>query len=163
MAELVEDFRSAFRAHPAGVALITATTPDGPVGLTASSVTSVSIDPPALSFSVTKADGSAGGVLRADSFVVHLLGEAHAPLAVAFATSGAERFTADQGWGSLPTGEPHLPSAPIALRARSLQTVRTGSSQLVIAEVLSTHRGPESERLIYQDRQFHTLRQPQAA
>lgn len=163
MAELVDDFRSAFRGHPAGVALITAATPEGPVGLTASSVASVSIDPPTISFSVTKEGGSAGGVLQADSFVVHLLGEPHIPLALAFSTPGAERFTADQGWQTLETGEPHLPSAPVAIRARAAEIVRAGSSRLVLAEVLSIRQGPPSAPLVYQNRRFHVLADSHAA
>ena len=78
-------FKAAFRGHPAGVALITARTADGPSGLTASSVASLSVDPPALSFSVTRATGSAGAILSADSYVVHLLAGQHAALARAFA------------------------------------------------------------------------------
>lgn len=157
MTDLTEGFKAAFRGHPAAVAIITAQTPEGPVGLTASSVASVSVAPPALSFSVTKSDGSAGGVLGADSFLVHLLGEEHAELAQSFAVSGSARFTADQGWGALATGEPHLAGAPVALRARAVQVVPSGSSRLVLAEIVEIHAGPERERLIYQDRRFHTL------
>lgn len=157
MSDLAEAFTSAFRGHPAGVAIITATTPGGPTGITASSVASVSIDPPTISFSVTKHNGSAGRLLAAESFLVHLLGEDHAPLAASFATSGAERFTAEQRWEALASGEPYLPSAPIALRTRAVQVVPSGSSRLVLAEVLSVHRGPSSAPLVYHNRGFHTL------
>ncbi|GAA3663595.1 flavin reductase family protein [Microbacterium marinilacus] len=159
MSTLVEDFKAAFRGHPAGVALITAQTADGPVGLTASSVASVSVDPPALSFSVTKTEGSAGGVLAAPSFLVHLLGESHAPVAEAFARSGSPRFTPEQGWAALSSGEPHLTDAPVALRARALSVVPSGSSRLVLAEVIGVHHGPTSPPLIYQNRRFLSLLQ----
>ena len=43
---VTEAFKDAFRAHPAGVAIITAKGSSGPVGLTASSVSSVSAEPP---------------------------------------------------------------------------------------------------------------------
>ena len=43
---ITDAYKSAFRGHPAGVAVITAEGPDGPTGLTASSVASVAIDPP---------------------------------------------------------------------------------------------------------------------
>nr|WP_243752054.1 flavin reductase family protein [Leucobacter weissii] len=160
---MLDAFKGAFRAHPAGVAIITADTPEGPVGLTASSVASVSVEPPALSFSVTKSGGSAGGVLRAPSFLVHLLGASQAPIAEAFATSGADRFTPEQGWSFLPSGEPHLVSAPVALRARPIEIVSVGPSRLVLAEVLSVHPGPEEDRLLYQNRRFHVLPLVQAA
>ena len=39
-------FGAIFGSHPAGVAVITAEGPDGPVGLTASSLSLVSADPP---------------------------------------------------------------------------------------------------------------------
>ena len=49
-----ELLKAAFRRYPTGVAVISAAGPDGLVGLTASSVASVSLDPPALSFSVLR-------------------------------------------------------------------------------------------------------------
>ena len=64
---LVRDYKEAFRHHPAGVALITAATATGPVGLTASSVASVALDPTALVFSVTRATGSAGALLGVEA------------------------------------------------------------------------------------------------
>lgn len=155
--DMVTAFKDAFRSHPAGIALITAQTDAGPVGLTASSVASVGIDPAALAFSVTRATGSAGGLLSADSYVVHLLDRAHLEVARQFAVSGGERFTPEQGWRALETGEPYLPSARAALRARTLQTSAVGGSTLVLAEVLEIRLGTTGEPLIYQDRTFHAL------
>lgn len=155
--DLVTAFKDAFRTHPAGIALITAQTADGPVGLTASSVASVGIDPAALAFSVTRATGSAGGLLSADSYMVHLLDREQLHIAQQFAVSGGERFTAEQGWDTLDTGEPYLPSARAALRARTLQTSAVGGSTLVLAEVLDIRLGTPGEPLIYRDRTFHAL------
>lgn len=149
--------KRAFREHPAGVSLITAHTPAGPVGLTASSVASVGIDPPAISFSVTRATGSAGGILNAESYLVHLLDSRHAEIAQSFAVSGADRFTADQGWESLPTGEPHLPGTRAALRCRTLHSLAVGSSVIVVAEVLDAVFGDIAAPLVYVDREFHAL------
>ncbi|RLP69726.1 flavin reductase [Mycetocola reblochoni] len=153
-------FKEAFRHHPAGVAIITATTPDGPVGLTASSVSSVSVDPPALSFSVTRATGSAGGILGADSYVVHLLHSGNVDVARSFAVSGAERFTAAQGWSGLDTGEPHLAGAAAALRCRTMHRYSVGGSTIVVAEVLEVldgHDAAPHRPLVYRNREFHGL------
>jgi len=152
-----EGLKAAFRTHPAGVAIITASTPDGPVGLTASSVASVAVDPAAIVFSVTRATGSAGAILGAATFVVHLIDDEHSDLAQSFAVSGAERFTPEQGWSELETGEPHLASARAALRCRALQTVPVGSSTVVIAEVLDVLSGSQGRPLVYLDRRFHAL------
>ena len=152
-----DGLKAAFRTHPAGVAIITASTPAGPVGLTASSVASVAVDPAAIVFSVTRATGSAGAILAADSFVVHLIDDEHSALAQTFAVSGSERFTTEQGWATLPTGEPHLAGARVALRCRPLPTVPVGSSTVVIAEVLEVLPGTAGRPLVYLDRRFHPL------
>ena len=152
-----EGLKDAFRTHPAGVAIITAATPQGPVGLTASSVASVAVDPAAIVFSVTRATGSAGAILAAATFVVHLIDDEHSALAQSFAVSGADRFTPEQGWDTLPTGEPHLPEARVALRCRPIQTVPVGSSTVVIAEVLEVLPGAPGRPLVYLDRRFHAL------
>lgn len=155
--EAGDALKRAFRDHPAGVGLITAQTPEGPVGLTVSSVASVAVDPPALSFSVTRATGSAGGVLHADSFVVHLLDTRHADIAQTFAVSGTERFTEEQGWDTLPTGEPFLRDVRVALRCRSLHQLEVGSSVIVVAGVLDAHFGDAAEPMSYIDRTFRHL------
>ncbi|WP_125100715.1 flavin reductase family protein [Leucobacter chromiireducens] len=156
-ADLADGLKAAFRTHPAGIALITAETAAGPVGLTASSVASVGLDPAALVFSVTRATGSAGGILAAPSYVVHLLDEPHVAIAQEFAVSGGERFTEAQGWETLPTGEPFLPGVRAALRCHTLQSTAVGASTLVVAEVLEVHLGTPTTPVVYRDRAFHRL------
>ncbi|BCJ47019.1 flavin oxidoreductase [Actinoplanes ianthinogenes] len=150
-----ERMKGAFRRYPTGVAVIAAAGPDGPVGLTASSVASVSVDPPALSFSVM-GTGTARLLLAAPSFVVHLLGTRHAGLAREFSHSGGDRFTADQGWSVLPTGEPILVDAVAALRGTALHLLPVGGSTLVVASVLEVFHGPEDRPLIHHARRFTT-------
>lgn len=152
-----DELKAAFREHAVGVALITAATPSGPVGLTASSVASVAVDPLALSFSVTRATGSAGALLQAGCVVVHLLADHHVDLARAFAHSGGPRFTREQGWTQFPTGEPLLADARAALRCRIMHAVPVGGSSLVVAEVLDVRFGPAAPPLVYHDRRYLRL------
>ena len=159
MPSLSEDFRTAFRHHPAGVALITANHDDADYGLTVSSVASLSIDPVAVSFSLTKESGAAGAVLATPSFIIHMLGEDHEQLATNFAVPGAPRFTAEQGFTRLATGEPYLPSAPVAFRAYLHSSISVGGSRLIAAEVLEVLTGPHSQHLAYQDRKYLKLSQ----
>ncbi|MEV0902725.1 flavin reductase family protein [Actinoplanes sp. NPDC049802] len=148
--QVSELLRAAFRRHAAGVAVITAA---GPVGLTASSVASVSTDPPALSFSVM---GSRRGraLLGAPTFVINLLGPGHAALARDFASSETARFAPEHGWVTLPTGEPHLSGAIAALRATALHRIPVGASTLVIAEVVDVILGTPDKPLIHLDKNF---------
>ena len=150
-----ERLRGAFRRYPTGVAVITAAGPSGPVGLTASGVASVSLDPPALFFSV---QGSRSGraLLAAPSLVVHLLGSRHADLARDFSRTGGPRFTAQQGWGILPSGEPLLAGVPAALRCVPLHRVPVGAATVVVATVLRVHLGPDDGHLVHHDGRFVT-------
>jgi flavin reductase (DIM6/NTAB) family NADH-FMN oxidoreductase RutF len=150
-----ELFKAAFRRHPTGLAVIAAPGPDGPAGLTASSVASVSVDPPALSFSVI-GSRSARAILEASSFTVNLLGPGHAGLARDFSRTGGPRFTPEQGWSVLPTGEPVLPGAQASLRAAPLHLVPVGDSTVVVATVLEVLLGPARGRLVHHDREFFT-------
>lgn len=158
-ATMVDQFKAAFRRHPAGVAVITAEGPDGPVGLTASSVASVSAEPPVLVFSVTTSAGSAGSILAAASCVVHLLRSENVEIARSFAVSGAPRFIEEQGWTTRETGEPLLPDAVVMLRCEIIETVAVGASTLVIARVLEIDEGVAGSPLVYHDRSFHGLQQ----
>ncbi|MFV0406353.1 MAG: flavin reductase family protein [Propioniciclava sp.] len=147
-------FKEVFRFHPAAVAVITTIDADGPVGLTASSVASVATDPPCLSFSVTRARGSAGRLLRASSVDVHLLRVHHVALARTFAIPGSTRFTDAEGWRYDADGSPLLPDARATLRCQLSTTVPVGSSTLVIAEVTDIILHPETDALLYADRRF---------
>ncbi|RAV31109.1 flavin reductase family protein [Corynebacterium heidelbergense] len=155
-------FRAAFRAHPAGVSIITATVDSQPFGLTASSVSSLSLDPIAVSFSLMKRTGSAGKLLAADTFLIHLLTAGQAAIAAAFARPDGPRFTPDQGWSTAETGEPLLPAARAVLRARTMNTIRSGPATLVAAEVLGVTLNQNADAhfdpLVYKNHRFFSLR-----
>ena len=150
-------FRSAFRSHPAGVTVVTAVGHSGPVGLTASSVASVSVDPPSLSFSLS-GSRSAEQLIEAETVVVHMMAASQVDLAKVFSKPGTERFTADMDWRTLPTGEPLLGGALWALHCRITHRVPVGTSILLAAEVLDVSGRPgKGEPLVYHDRAFYRL------
>src|SRR6478609_5191085 len=101
-----DDFKLLFRGHPGGVAVITAAGPDGPVALTATSVSSVSADPPLLTFSLSALSSASPAILSASTVVVHLLDADDLDLARLASTSGADRFADTARWTRLVTGEP---------------------------------------------------------
>jgi flavin reductase (DIM6/NTAB) family NADH-FMN oxidoreductase RutF len=152
------DFKLAFRNHPAGVAIITADAGDGPVGLTATSVFSVSAEPPLLVFSLSGTSSSAPTIRRAETVVVHLLGADQLEAAKLFATSGVDRFADRASWDRLPTGEPYLPAAPTWIRGRIINRMEAGGSTVVAVHALEA-RTPSAEAapLVYHNRTWHHL------
>lgn len=150
-------FREAFRGHPAGLAVITAAGPTGPIGLTASSVSSVSADPPALVFSLSGRT-TAPLLAAADTVLVHLMDAGQADTVRTFATPGSARFTDDMDWEFLPTGEPLLRHSAWALRCSITDRVDVGSSRVVVAAVLGVQgQGSGHGPLVYHDRTYHRL------
>ena len=157
-----DDFKAAFRNHPAGVAVITADAGDGPVVLTATSVISVSASPALLVFSLSAFSSTAPALARAETLVVHLLGADQMALAKTFATSGIDRFADTSGWSRLVTGEPVLNDAPTWLRGRIVDRMQAGDSTVVAVQVLQASvtppaPGAETSPLVYHNRAWHRL------
>jgi flavin reductase (DIM6/NTAB) family NADH-FMN oxidoreductase RutF len=154
------EFKLAFRNHPAGVAVITADAGDGPVGLTATSVFSVSAEPPLLVFSISGQSSSAPTIERADTVVVHLLGADQLDVAKLFATSGVDRFADRSSWDRLITGEPYLPGAPVWIRGRVINRMAAGGSTVVAVHAVQSSIAEEAASvapLVYHNRTWHRI------
>jgi len=152
------DFKLAFRNHPAGVAVITADAGDGPVGLTATSVFSVSADPAILVFSISGQSSSAPTIEKADTVVVHLLGADQLDVAKLFATSGVDRFADRTSWHRLVTGEPVIHGVPVWIRGQIIDRMDAGGSTIVAVHALQAHVLDEDVApLVYHNRAWHHI------
>ncbi|WP_342365695.1 flavin reductase family protein [Plantibacter sp. CFBP 8775] len=133
-----DDFKAAFRQHPAGVSVITADDGSGPVGLTATSVFSVSAEPPLLVFSVSSLSSSAPTITASDTVVVHLLGSEQLHIAKLCATSGIDRFADTSIWDRLPTGEPYFTGNGVWIRGRIVNRMEAGTSTVIAVHALES-------------------------
>ena len=153
------EFKLAFRHHAAGVAVITADAGDGPVGITVSSLFSVSAEPPLMVFSIAQSSSSAPTIGRAETVVVHLLGSRHLDIARLFSTAGVDRFADTSIWRRLPTGEPNFPGVPVWIRGRVINRMEAGHSTVIAIHALELEHGddPSTTPLVYHDRTWHSL------
>jgi flavin reductase (DIM6/NTAB) family NADH-FMN oxidoreductase RutF len=158
-----DDFKLLFRGHPGGVAVITAEGPDGPVALTATSVSSVSVDPPLLVFSLSTFSSAAPAIAAAQTVVVHLLDADDLAVARLASTSGADRFADPLLWTRLVTGEPVYHGVRAWVRCDVTERMSAGSSTVIAARALQSNiaRSAGSEDagapLVYHDRGWHRL------
>lgn len=151
-------FRAAFAGHPAGVAVVTAAGPDGPAGITASSVISVSAEPPVLAVSVSADSASGAALLAGDRLAVHLLTSANHGLAELFATPGSHRFGYNMDWYPAPTGEPIIRGVGTVLRCRPLDRMPAGTGVILAARVLEVlDGGSAAAPLVYRRRTYYAL------
>lgn len=153
-----EAFRAAFRHHAAGVAVITADSGDGPVGITATSVFSVSTEPALLVFSLSELSSSAPTIARSSTLVVHLLGVGQLAIARLCATSGIDRFSDTTLWSRLATGEPYFPSAATWIRGHVVNRMIAGASTVIVVHAIETGEGDRSTApLVHYNRAWHGL------
>ncbi len=156
-----DDFKAAFRHHPGGVAVITATGPGGHVALTATSVSSVSAEPPLLVFSVSAQSSSAPTIREAEHVVVHLIDAERIALAQLGATSGIDRFADTSLWTTLVTGEPVFHGTRW-LRSRVIDRLDSGTATIIVAQAVQSNisadepRG-EDDGLVYVNRTWHRV------
>lgn len=150
--------RSVFRRHAAGVAVITARGESGPVGFTATSLTSVSAEPPMLSFGIGTGASSWPAMSATDHVGVHLLGEHQEDLAATFARSGADRFGPPTAWREGPEGVPLLGGVPAWMVCRVVTRVPAGDHRIVLAEVVLGDPGGPGRPLVYHQGRFTGLR-----
>ncbi|MEU3252619.1 flavin reductase family protein [Streptomyces sp. NPDC006997] len=150
--------RSAFRHHAAGVAVITARGETGPVGFTATSLTSVSAEPPMLSFGISGGSSCWPAVSAADHVGIHILGERQRELAATFARSGADRFAAPTSWREGPEGVPVLDDVLVWLVCRVVALVPAADNRIVLAEVAGGDTTGTGRPLLYHQGRFTGLR-----
>ncbi|MFD5033576.1 flavin reductase family protein [Streptomyces sp. NPDC058220] len=152
-----ERFKQIFRQYPAGVVVVTVDAGQGPAGFTATSLTSLSLTPPLVSFGIATTASSWPHIERASTAVVNFLSAEQEPVARRFATSGIDRFAAPTRWRRLPDGEPALDDVAGRLRVRVERLVPAGDHRIVIARVedswLDGGRGP----LLFHDGGYHSI------
>jgi flavin reductase (DIM6/NTAB) family NADH-FMN oxidoreductase RutF len=149
-------FRAIFRRHPAGVAVVALSDGDRPVGFTATSVISVSAEPPVLVFSIAGTSSSWPALARATSLTVNFLAADQVDISARFATSGIDRF-AGVGWQRLPTGEPVIAGVPAWVRGDVLQRTPIGASFLIAVRAVQAQQHDDMAPLIYHDRSYHRV------
>jgi len=147
-------FRALLRRHAAGVVVVTAAA-GRPAGFTATSFTSVSLDPPLVSFCLARSSSSWPVVEAAAHIGVHVLAERQAALATTFATSGIDRFAAPLNWHYGDFGVPVLDEAHAVLVCRVERLVHAGDHAIVLAEPVHASAGTVPvPPLVYHDGQY---------
>ena len=151
-------FKRVFRNHAAGVAIITADAGNGPVGLTATSVFSVSAEPALSVFSVSDDSSSARTLHKTENVVIHLLSADQVDLAKLCAKSGVDRFADTSLWDRLPSGEPSFPTAQAWILGRVVNRMPAGGATVLAVHALeaSEPEGEFSPPLIHHNHRWHS-------
>ncbi|MDQ8706378.1 flavin reductase family protein [Streptomyces sp. LHD-70] len=150
--------RSVFRRHAAGVAVITANGPAGPVGFTATSLSSAAAEPPLVSFGIGTGSSSWPVIADTEHVGIHILGEHQQDLAATFARSGADRFGSPTRWHEGPEGVPVLDDVLAWMVCRVVARVPAGDHRLVLGQVVVGDPAGVGRPLLYHQGRFTALR-----
>lgn len=142
-------FRDALGCFATGVTVVTAMCPDGsPIGLTANSFTSVSLDPPMLLVCIANTAGSAPYLRDAERFAVNVLQIGQQPTSNRFAGKGEERFGVTP-WEVGEYGTPVLTGSLSSFECSRDAVHDGGDHFILVGRVLKAIFEPRRDPLLY--------------
>ena len=138
--------RQAFGRFATGVTVVTVTTPDGPMAITANSFSSVSLEPPLVLWSISRQSRRFEAFRRADHQAIHVLGAEQADLCWRFSRSGSDfsGLALTQGRN----GVPLIPGVLARFECEIINRVDAGDHVVQIARVLHHSLG-DGEPLVF--------------
>jgi 3-hydroxy-9,10-secoandrosta-1,3,5(10)-triene-9,17-dione monooxygenase reductase component len=150
-------FRDALGRFATGVAFVTAASDGEPAGLIVNSLTSVSLEPPLVSFSASRSSLTWSRMRRARRFGVNVLGWQHEQFAIRATPAGADRF-AGLEWELGPGGVPLLTDALAGLECEIVAEHAAGDHWIVVGRVDNLRVSPAGEPLVFFAGAFGALR-----
>ncbi|SAK77782.1 flavin reductase family protein [Caballeronia ptereochthonis] len=154
--DMTRAFRNAMSLFAAGVTAITTMRDGKPAGLIATSVCSLSSDPPSIIVCVSKGASAHDAIVAHGKFAVNLLSVDQCDVVDRFREAkGHERFEAGQ-WTTLRTGAPVLADASVVLDCTLGQRHDgfTHSIFIGVIEQISCRRNVDSSCLLWHARGF---------
>lgn len=146
-------FRDALGRFATGVAFVTAA-PDGePTGLIVNTLTSVSLEPPLVSFNPSRSSLTWSRMRRTGRFGVNVLGRRHEPFALRAIPAGADRF-AGLDWEPGRGGAPLLKDALACLECEIVAEHPAGDHWIVVGRVDDLRIPQPGEPLVFFDGAF---------
>jgi flavin reductase (DIM6/NTAB) family NADH-FMN oxidoreductase RutF len=143
---------------PTGVTVVTAVTPDGPVGLSIGSFTSVSLDPALVGFLPARASQSWPRIREVGRFCVNVLAGGQEDVARLFAAPHDERFEAVR-WRPAPfSGAPLLDGVTAWVDCGLETVVPAGDHDFVLGRVHELGvAAPDEDPLVFFRGGYRTL------
>lgn len=125
--------RSAFGRFATGVTVVTTSGANGPVGITANSFTSVSLDPPLILWCPAKGSRRHETFVTTSHFALHVMGADQDAVTWGFANS-AEAFE-HCDWNMSETGVPLIAGCPARFECSTRDRIDAGDHTVIIAHV----------------------------
>ncbi len=156
--------KEAMRYFPQGVTVVTANAADGPKGMTVSSFTSVSLNPPLVLVSIAKSSELHDVFLKAKSFAVNFLADDQTSVSDLFAgrVRVKDRFEKVRFHAGT-TGSPIIEGARAAIECNVWRVYDGGDHSIVLGEVVKAGTMSSRRPLVYYVQQYTTTERAEHA
>lgn len=151
-----ERLRRVFGAFPSGVTAVAAIVDGAPLGITASSFTSVSLEPALVSVCIAHSSATWAVLRRAPRLGVSILGAEQERVGRQLATRGIDRF-AGVAWRATTDGAVLLEGASGWLDTSIEQQVRAGDHDIVVLAVHDLDADHDIHPLVFHASRYRTL------
>jgi flavin reductase (DIM6/NTAB) family NADH-FMN oxidoreductase RutF len=149
------EFKRALGCFATGITIVTAVGPRGePVGFTANSFNSVSLDPPLVLFSLNRRAYSLRAFLSTQSFAVNVLREGQGALSEHFARALEDKWS-EVAYETWDTGCPILTGTLASFECKIRHTYHGGDHVIFVGEVLRLKFDPRGRPLLFYRGQYH--------
>lgn len=148
--------RGAFGRFGTGVTVITTRTEEGPLGMTANSFSSVSLDPPLVLWSAALRSKRHDAFAEAKFYCIHILAEDQGTLAQHFATQGHD--FAGFEWHEGPNGAPTFAGALACFHCETRAVHPAGDHSIILGEIRhAAQRRGHGAGLLFDQGRFGTF------
>jgi flavin reductase (DIM6/NTAB) family NADH-FMN oxidoreductase RutF len=150
------EFRTALAMFATGVTIVTARTAKGRlIGLTANSFNSVSLSPPLVLWSLSRAAASMPAFSTGSHYAINILGADQIDLAKRFAAKGVDRF-ADVAFEQGVGGAPLLAGAAASFECFNRSRYEEGDHVIFVGEVERCSHRTGASPLLFHGGKFYT-------
>ena len=143
------DLRRALGRFATGVTVVTCESPLGPLGITANSFASVSLDPPLVLWSPAKSSARFEAFATAERYAIHVMSEDQVETCLSFTRTGDDWDGI--GWRRGPGGVPVLNDCLARFDCRRHAVHDGGDHAIVVGRVASVQRGRGGRPLLFAD------------
>jgi flavin reductase (DIM6/NTAB) family NADH-FMN oxidoreductase RutF len=151
-----DDFRAALAMFATGVTIVTAIDRSGtPIGLTANSFNSVSLEPPLVLWSLSRQAGSMPEFQRGSHYAINILSAGQHDLALRFSSREVDRFR-DVAFRPGSGGAPLLEGAAAVFECFNRSRYEEGDHVIFVGEVERCTRREGAQPLIFHGGRYFT-------
>jgi flavin reductase ActVB len=152
-----DEFKQAMARFPAGVTIVTTRDAEGTAwGFTASSFSSLSLEPPLVLVCLADGADSAPAFADCERMAISILAGEQEALALRFARKDVDKFV-DGGWHDGPDGVPVIDGARAVLSGPVAARHPGGDHTILVLRVDAVELGDAPTTLTYAARAFHAL------